>query len=211
MNKVSQIVKLFSLIGLTALIACGDDSTGPTGSAQLQILLTDAPADIIGSAVIWVSRVYVISSDEATEDEETQERVDLFNDPENPRSFDLLTLQDGITTDLTGVTDVNADLYTQLRIVVDSARVTLIDGVVFSDGTNEAMLSTPSAAQSGIKVTLNSPITAEDGTTTLVVVDFDVNDNFVLQGNPDTPAGLNGISFTPRLKELSREEFDPEA
>lgn len=210
MNKAIQTVKAFSLIGLTALFACGDDSTGPQGAAQLQILLTDAPADFIGSAVIWVSRVYLISSDEALEGEETQEQVDLFNDPANPKSFDLLTLQDGITTDLTGITDVNADLYTQLRIVVDSARITLIGGVLFSDGSNEAMLQTPSAAQSGIKVALNSPITAEDGTTTLVVVDFNVNDNFVLQGNPDTPAGLNGVSFTPRLKELSRVESDTE-
>ena len=40
--------------------------------------------------------------------------------------------------------------------------------------------------------------------TTIVLVDFDVNENFRLQGNPETPAGLQGILFTPVLKEKSR-------
>jgi hypothetical protein len=37
-------------------------------------------------------------------------------------------------------------------------------------------------------------------------VDFDVDDNFVLQGNPETPAGIHGVLFTPVLKEKVRTE-----
>jgi hypothetical protein len=63
----------------------------------------------------------------------------------------------------------------------------------------------PSGSQSGIKVDLGSAIVADDGETTVIVVDFDVDQNFVIQGNPETPAGIMGILFTPVLKEKSRE------
>jgi hypothetical protein len=42
----------------------------------------------------------------------------------------------------------------------------------------------------------------------VVLVDFDVDQNFVIQGNPETPAGINGILFTPVLRELSRSRQD---
>ena len=61
------------------------------------------------------------------------------------------------------------------------------------------------SSPSGIKVQLAEPLSAESGMVTIVVVDFDVNDNFKLQGNPDTPAGIKGILFTPVLKEKSRD------
>jgi hypothetical protein len=60
--------------------------------------------------------------------------------------------------------------------------------------------------QSGIKVQLSAPLEAEAGELTIVVVDFDVDRNFVLQGNPDTPAGLKDVLFTPLLHEERREE-----
>ena len=53
---------------------------------------------------------------------------------------------------------------------------------------------------------LAETITAEAGVTTVVLVDFDVNQNFVLQGNPDSPSGIQGMLFTPTLKELRRAE-----
>jgi hypothetical protein len=61
--------------------------------------------------------------------------------------------------------------------------------------------------QSGIKVRLDDPIVTEDGTLTIVVVDFDVDENFVLQGNPGTPAGIHDVSFTPSVHEKRRDEL----
>ena len=40
---------------------------------------------------------------------------------------------------------------------------------------------------------------------TILVVDFDVSQNFVVQGNPNTPAGINGILFTPSLRAIVRD------
>jgi hypothetical protein len=36
-------------------------------------------------------------------------------------------------------------------------------------------------------------------------VDFDVSQNFVIQGNPETPAGIHGILFTPVLRAIVRD------
>jgi hypothetical protein len=39
-----------------------------------------------------------------------------------------------------------------------------------------------------------------EGELVEIVVDFDVAESFVVQGNPDTPAGINGFTFKPVLK-----------
>jgi hypothetical protein len=67
-------------------------------------------------------------------------------------------------------------------------------------------LKVPSGAQSGIKVHLNTPLEVVAETLTTVTVDFEVDSNFVIQGNPDTPAGIHGVLFTPVLKEKGRTE-----
>jgi len=64
-------------------------------------------------------------------------------------------------------------------------------------------LKVPSGMQSGIKVLLGEPVTADAGELTIVTVDFDVDDNFVLQGPADAP---HGVIFTPVLKEKGRTE-----
>lgn len=189
---------------LMAVVAC-EDSTGPDGTSQIRIRLTDAPADYIESAEIWVSQVYLQRSADAEPEEEGEGgRVFLFDDAENPRHYDLMTLRDGVTADLTGEVEIEPGEYGQLRLVVDSAFVTLIEGVTFSDGTNTASLKVPSGSTSGIKVQLNEDLEPEEGETVDLIVDFDVNENFKIQGNAETPAGIHGILFTPVLKEKSR-------
>jgi hypothetical protein len=59
----------------------------------------------------------------------------------------------------------------------------------------------PSGAQSGIIVDLSGAIEVEVGVLTVLVVDFDVDESFVIQGNPETPAGIMGILLTPALRE----------
>ena len=183
----------------TGIGAC--DNTGPDDRAFIQVQLTDAPADLIESAQVWISRVYMMPGEDG-------EVYDLFNDAANPKSYDLLLLRDGVTADLTAATAVDPGNYQQLRIIVDSAFITLAEGYTFNDGSTTRSLKVPSGAETGIKVQLSEPVEAEPGATTTVVVDFDVEQNFVIQGNPNTPAGINGILFTPVLHEKSRTTSD---
>jgi hypothetical protein len=90
---------------------------------------------------------------------------------------------------------------------VDSASVVLKEGYTFSDGvTTEMELTIPSGAQTGIKVQLLEPVQAEEEVVTEIAIDADVEANFVIQGNPETPAGIQGILFTPHLVQLPPEE-----
>jgi len=136
--------------------------------------------------------------------EETESgRVDLFNDPDNPQHYDLLTLRNGVTADLTDVVNVAVGLYGSLRLVVDSARVTLVEGVSFEDETDTATLFVPSGSTSGIKVLLVRDLEAVEREITTVTVDFDVDQNFVIQGTQG-PGGVRRVIFTPLLREHAR-------
>ncbi len=204
----------YTRTALGVLAACGavlgvsacDDS----GTARLELRLTDAPMDYVESAEIWVSHVYLQGGTDMEGEEEAEGpasgRVDLFNNPDEPLHYDLLTLQDGVTATLTEMTSIPEGPYGQLRLVVDSAKVTLKPEYQFQDGSQTAALAVPSGSSSGIKVQLNGLLVAADGSTTTMTVDAPVNENFVIQGDPENPAGIQGMSFTPVLRELTREE-----
>lgn len=197
-----RMIPMVALLA-SAAAACVDDGTSPDGGARLQVLITDAPSDYVETAEVWISRVYLVPGEGG---ENGAGHVDLFNDADNPKQYDLLTLRDGLTADLTDPVEVEAGVFNQLRLVVDLAEISLKDGFEFSDGTTSRSLFVPSGMQSGIKVQLDGPLTPESGQLTVVTVDFDVDQNFVLQGNPDSPAGLRGILFTPVLREKDRVE-----
>jgi len=207
--KIVRWIPVLALLGLLIPMAC-DDGVGPMdGPAQIRILLTDAPADYLESADVCISRVYLVPGKDREDDEGNGNGpnwVDLFNDPEDPLCYNLLELRDGITADLTDAVEVEPGEYGQLRLVVSWAEVTLAEGYEFRDGTITKPLFIPSGMQTGIKVQLYQAIEAESGTLTTLVVDFDVNENFVIQGNPHTPAGIHGILFTPMLKEKGRSQ-----
>jgi len=201
--KRFMITALSTLALLAATTSCDTSPSGSEDAAFIRILLTDAPVDYLDEAWVWISRIYLLPGEE--DPEEGPPFVDLFNDPENPLEYDLLTLRDGVTADLTGEVEVPAGQYRQLRMIVARAEVTLHPDFEFNDGSGRTKsLFIPSGAQTGIKVMLDEPITTEGGTISVILVDFDVNDNFVIQGNPHTPAGILGVLFTPVLRELSR-------
>lgn len=166
---------------LTALLGC--QAAGPAYS-RVRLHLTDAPAPNIESAVVYISRAYLVPGDSGN-------GVDVST---TAQSYDLLTLQNGVTT-LIGDATVPAARYAQLRLVVDSARLTLAAGSTFDDGSNTALLTVPSGARTGIKVSF--PGTLDLTQNADVVVDFDVAQNFVFNG-PST--GPFRVLFTPTLK-----------
>src|SRR5712691_675025 len=133
--KTSSVNRL-AILALAA-VAAGCDSTGPRMS-QVDVQLTDAPANL-ASATVWVSKVYLVGE------------PGQFTITETPAQYNLLALQNGVTT-LLGSALIPAGDYQQLRLVVDSARVTLAPGLTFSDGSTEKTLKVPSGDESGLKV-----------------------------------------------------------
>ena len=77
-----------------------------------------------------------------------------------------------------------------LRLYVDSAGIKLKDETVYN-------LKIPSGAQTGIKINIQPAIRVVAGLTSEIMLDFDVSRSFVVQGNPNTPAGIKGFIFKP--------------
>lgn len=162
--------------------------------ATLSILLTDAPADYIAAAEVDIGRVELLPAGDGPPIVLSEDGTDGF--------VNLLDFQDAATMQLAEA-EIEAGDYSQLRLIVEAARVGLIEGYAFRDGSTEKDLFVPSGAQTGIKLNLQGdedmPLTIVPGETVLVL-DFDVNQSFVLQGNFETPAGVHGVIFKPTLR-----------
>ena len=130
-------------------------------------------------------------------------RVELLE--EGLATFDLMQLRDGIEAFL-AERPIPEGTYNQLRLIVADASVTLIEGVTFDDGTRTRALVIPSGMQTGIKVKTGQPIVAEEGDLIVTVVDFDVDQSFEIQGNPEVPNGVRDVRFRPVLNEKRRSE-----
>lgn len=183
-------------LAAVALTAC-DESTSPNGTAQLTVLLTDAASMYLDSAEVDIGAVELIGG-------EGGPIVLSLNGTEG--FVDLMQLQ-GVATQVLADVEIPAGTYSQLRLVVEAARVKLAPGYTFNDGSIRDDLTVPSGAQTGIKLNLKDADAEENeggveiaGGQTVLVVDFDVHQSFVIQGNPETPAGINGILFKPTLR-----------
>lgn len=187
---------LLGAVVLTAALVGCNSSDDPVagGNSQVRVLLTDAPSDVISGANVTISRVYLVSDDGSP--------VDVMPATDAPVTYDLLDLRNGVEA-LLADRPVPAGAYGQLRLVVASADVTLAEGTTFEDGTSSRSLKVPSGMESGIKVQLASPIDADPGRVTIVVVDFDVDRNFVVQGA--TATTVKDVLFTPLLQEKRRD------
>lgn len=164
-----------SLAAIAALAACEGSTDTSVGTARLY--LTDMPLPGLASATVWISRAELIGADGGPQ---------LVTDMD--QQHDLLTLQNGVTA-LLGEATIPVGSYVQLRLIVDSARVTLADGRTFADGSSERTLSVPSGMETGIKVNFAGPVLVSPGVTSLVA-DFDVARSFVFQGPRDQPTSV---------------------
>jgi hypothetical protein len=195
-HKTSKVALAAALIGV-GVAACSD-GTSPQGDASVRVLLTDAPVHYVAAAWVDIGAVEILPANGDGPIVLSEDGTDGF--------LNLLDLQGAVTHTLADA-DIEAGDYSQIRLIVEAARVELAEGYEFSDGSTEKELFIPSGAQTGIKLNLRSadgdeeggPVTIAAGETVLVL-DFDVSKSFVAQGNPYTPAGINGMIFKPTLR-----------
>jgi hypothetical protein len=147
------------------------------GNGTLRVLLTDAPACGFDNVFVTVQEVRVHLDAGAAESATGWRSITL--DP--PRRIDLLTLGNGLLTEL-GRSSVPAGRYTQLRLVLaDNSTANPLANAVKPTGMAEVGLSTPSAQQSGLK--LQTAIEVGSGRQTDFVLDFDACESIVRAGN----------------------------
>lgn len=202
----TSLVKRLGVASLAAaafLAAC-DDSSGPEagGSGTVVVRLTDAPflTDSVRSVNIFVVRVEARGqpADSAAADTDTDNgsRGGWTTLATPNASIDLLTLQNGAATTI-GTASLEAGTYSGLRFIIDPAQssVTLKNGTTLTGANNGVKF--PSGNRSGIKVNLSQPLRVVGGETTTLLIDFDVNESFVMRGNS---IAQNGLLFKPVVK-----------
>lgn len=190
-------------LAIVAGLACSSDSKIPSlnsGDGTVVVKLSDAPflSDSVKSVDVFV--VEVDGRTASTDDADANTNVD--NPPAGGwtvlaspgKSFDLLTLQNGASVTLAS-TGLAAGTYSGFRLIIDQSKssVTLKNGTVLTGGSTPG-IKFPSADKSGLKINLSKPAVIVGGSTTTLLVDFDVNDSFVQRGNSIMQ---NGLLFKP--------------
>ena len=192
---------------VTLSTACsGADSTSPANAAgSVVVQLTDAPfsTDSVKSVDIFVLRVDArqAEADSAASDHGLSDdsvAADGWKTVATPNaSINLLSLQHGVAATL-GQATLAVGTYNGFRFIIDPTKssVTLKNGMVLT-GTSSPGVKFPSASRSGIKIVLAQPVAIIANTTTNLLVDFNVNDSFVMRGNTIT---RNGLLFKPVIR-----------
>jgi len=199
--RISAVTAL-TAAALVLPAACSDSGTSPSlGSKGMVVVkLTDAPfpTDEVKSVDVFVVRVdaRVASTDDqsANEDLDNGGSSGWVTLASPNASFNLLALQGGKSTTL-GNAGLTPGSYSGFRFIIDPAQssVTLKDGTLLN-GTSTPGIKFPSADKTGLKINLSKPATIVAGTTTTLLIDFDVANSFVLRGNT---IHNNGLLFKP--------------
>jgi hypothetical protein len=134
------------------------------GTGTLVMQLTDAPGLNITEALVDISHVRVHYSGTCQNDTNGT-WITIVNETQ---TFDLIQLQDA--TEVLGEINLSAGWYTQIRLYVDNALVT-IDGEQYD-------LKIPSK-----NVKLITPFLVQDNETLILTLDFDVQKSVHKSGN----------------------------
>lgn len=192
-----QSLRRFAAIALGTLgVAACSDSSG-TGTGLLTVRMTDAPFPFsqVSRVDIWVVRVDARQSsptDAEASDASNQSGWITVATPN--QSINLLDLRNGTTTNL-GQTTLPTGTYNGFRLVIDPSK----SSMTLTDGTQPS-ITFPSAAQSGIKINLDQPISlTENGS--VMTLDFDVGSSFVMRGNSPS----NGFNFKPVIRAIAED------
>jgi hypothetical protein len=203
-NPILDTLMRYALLLAAAagFAACGTSSTDlPAGTGILRVQLTDAPfpADTVASVDIWVVRVDARPSEAdsgqaaagASDDSASTGGWATIARPN--RSYDLMSLRNGTVADI-GQDTLPQGTYRGFRLIIDPSQssITLKDGTVL-DGDQ---ISFPSAARTGLKVNPTQAIPVGADSTSTVLVDFDLDQSFVMRGHSIS----QGLLFKPVIR-----------
>jgi hypothetical protein len=173
-------------VALTLGMAACSTTTESSGTGTLRLRLVDAPAAIEGLEAVTVifSSVRIHRGAEAEED--SSGWIVLMDETlsEGERTFTLTDLVGGVSAFI-GETELDAGLYTQVRIVIQSASATI-------SGTTTD-LTIPSGSQTGIKLVGGFTIDAD--VITELTLDFDVAESL-----REVPPGSGSYKMQPTIR-----------
>lgn len=164
---MKRSMQMFAVSALAAgVAACGGggdgSATGSTGTVSFN--MTDAPAMEFTDVTVAFTGIRLKHED--------GEWIEFTFD--QPKTWNLLDLQGGMSEPLITDEEVPAGDYTELRLMVDTADSYVIES---SQPDVEKTLAVPSGEQSGLKLKGNFVVAAD--TTTDFTIDFNVAKSIV--------------------------------
>lgn len=201
--KLDVLVRPAALAAALLLAACGggggDAGSGgavlPSGQGTLRVAITDTPACGYDEVNVTVQKVRVHQSAGAGDGDAGW--AELVVQP--PRRIDLTNLTNGVLEEL-GQATLPAGRYTQLRLVLaENGASAPFANSVRPSGGGEVALTTPSGAQSGLKVNADIDVPADRRAD--VVIDFDACRSVVRRGNSGQYNLKPVLRVVPRLSD----------
>lgn len=181
---------LATIFGMSLLYFTGCQKVDSDQTGRIIVKITDAPfpIDWIDKASVTITRVEVRNEDESDD----KPFLTLF---EGSMEFNLLDLRNGVTADLLDM-EIPVGNYNLIRIYVENASISVKDFDTYR-------VKVPSGSQTGIKVFIKPSLKVAGGLTAEVLLDFNVDRSFVLNGNLKTPAGIKGFNFKPVIRAVN--------
>ncbi len=161
--KAIAAAALFLSAGFASCTKSDDsDNDTPAGSAQVNVRLTDAPAEY---DAVWLDVQQVVIMSDAG--------VNTTLTPSRPGLYNLLALRNGIDT-LLVTAPVPAGTVSQIRLILGPNNSVVVGGQAYP-------LNTPSAQESGLKLNLHETLSAGGAYT--FWLDFDAGKSIHQTGN----------------------------
>lgn len=178
---------IFSLL-TAALIFSGCTKNSNEGQGRLVVKVTDDPFNIsyVESATVTITKVELRKAG-------VHEGNPFIILTEEPKTFNLLELRNGITADLLNL-EIPQGSYDLVRLYVDEAALKI------KDMPSEFNLKIPGGRQTGIKIFISPALKVEGGLTSELLLDFDLSRSFVMKGNMSHAAGIMGFNFKPCIR-----------
>jgi hypothetical protein len=186
--KMEMINKRMLLIVISAILVLSGCTKTSERPGRLSVKVTDDPFNInfIESATIKINKVELGKSGQS----DPNQFIVLSEDT---LTFDLMKLRNGITQEITNL-DIPQGNYNLIRLYVVEASLKI------KDQMTEFKVKVPSGSQTGIKMLISPSLSVVGGLTSEILLDFDLSKSFVMRGNMEHSAGVNGFIFKPCIK-----------
>ena len=199
-KKTRLSLLMAAVVAVFAVASCednmNDDLSPGADTGKLTVTMTDAPLniDLVEEANVTITKIEARQVvEEEAEADTGNPFITLYNQTE---TYNLLELRNGVTETLVDMEIPTGD-YDLIRLYVDEASLTLTNGQTYD-------VKVPSGSETGIKVFIDPEIQVEGGLTSELLLDFDVSKSFVMKGNLNTPAGVNGFNFKPVIRAVNQ-------
>jgi uncharacterized repeat protein (TIGR02059 family) len=186
---------LFTIFAAALLMSGCNKSENPItngGAGRLIVKITDDPFNIsyVESATVTITKIEVRKSGANDGDP-------FIVLSENPVTIDLFQLRNGITDELVNL-EVPIGDYDLIRLYISES------GLKLKEHAEQFTMKVPSGEQTGIKVFISPEIHVEGGISAELLLDFDLSKSFVMRGNMEHSAGVNGFIFKPVIRATNK-------